>query len=94
LKYVSILSSVALSEGEFPDYWEEAMDIPAADHAGIGRPAPTRDRRGRHRTSKPSGSASFPVSLRPDKLARVRDALHWAADEDRARGWEQKFRLD
>src|SRR4029453_11929894 len=32
--------------------------------------------------------------LPADRLGRVRDALYRAASEDRARGWEQKFRID
>jgi ectoine hydroxylase-related dioxygenase (phytanoyl-CoA dioxygenase family) len=70
------------------------MDTLAADHARMGRPAPTLDPLQAQRDIKAFGLCVVPNVLPADKLARVRDALYRAADEDRARGREQKFRLD
>lgn len=66
----------------------------ATDHGRTGRPAPTRDPAQALKDIEAFGLCIVPGVLAADKLARVRDALYRAASEDRARGWEQKFRLD
>ncbi|HEX2889919.1 phytanoyl-CoA dioxygenase family protein [Vineibacter terrae] len=70
------------------------METSAADRSDTGRPAPTRDPARAARDIATFGFCIVPDVLAGDRLARVRDALYRAADEDRARGREQKFRLD
>lgn len=70
------------------------METLAADHGRTGQPAPTRDPAQALKDIEAFGLCIVPGVLAADKLARVRDALYRAASEDRARGWEQKFRLD
>ena len=55
---------------------------------------PTRDAEQAADDMEAMGFCIVPDVLPPQRLARVRDALYRAASEDRARGWEQKFRLD
>ena len=54
----------------------------------------TRDAAQAAKDIEASGFCIIPDVLPADRLGRVREALYRAASEDRARGWEQKFRLD
>ena len=54
----------------------------------------TRDTAQAAKDIEASGFCIIPNVLPADRLGRVREALYRAASEDRARGWEQKFRLD
>ncbi len=57
-------------------------------------PRPTRDAAQAVSDIETFGFCIVPDVLSPERLARVREALYRAASEDRARGREQKFRLD
>ncbi|HEY4345446.1 MAG TPA: phytanoyl-CoA dioxygenase family protein [Parvibaculum sp.] len=57
-------------------------------------PKPTRDLAQAARDIKAHGLCMVEGVLEGDKLARVREALYRAADDDRARGRERKFGLD
>lgn len=70
------------------------MEASIADNARIGRSEPTRDLGQAATDIKANGHCIIPEVLSGEKLARVRDALYRAADDDRVRGREQKFRLD
>ena len=70
------------------------MQASAADSARVGLPEPTRDIRQAANDIEAFGFCIVPDVLPAQRLARVRDALYRAAAEDRARGREQKFRLD
>ena len=59
-----------------------------------GLPKPTRDLAQAARDIKTHGLCMVEGVLAGDTLKRVRDALYRAADDDRARGREQKFGLD
>lgn len=59
-----------------------------------GLPAPTRDFEQAKRDIAEYGLAIIPNVLTGDTLKRIREALYRAADNDRARGREQKFGLD
>lgn len=57
-------------------------------------PKPTRDLAQAARDIKTHGLCMVEGVLEGDKIARVREALYRAADDDRARGREKKFGLD
>ncbi len=61
---------------------------------GASLPKPTRDLARAARDIKEHGLCLVEGVLEGATLARVRDALYRAADDDRARGREQKFGLD
>jgi hypothetical protein len=66
-----------------------------AETAKPNLPSPTRDLARAARDIKEFGLCMIPDVLHGSKLSRVRDALYRAAEDDRARGWEQKnFGLD
>lgn len=57
-------------------------------------PRPTRDTAQAASDIEAFGFCIVPDALPAERLARVREALYRAASEDKARGREQKFRLD
>src|SRR5438067_19569 len=57
-------------------------------------PAPRRDLNEAERDLREHGLCFVADALDASKLAKVREALYRAAEEDRARGWEQKFSFD
>jgi ectoine hydroxylase-related dioxygenase (phytanoyl-CoA dioxygenase family) len=63
----------------------------AAKPARSPLPRPTRDLEQAKADLAEHGLCLIADALPPAKLRRVRDALYRAAEEDRARGWEQKF---
>ena len=65
----------------------ETLKAPAA-------PPPTRDLDHALGDIRDHGLAIIPGVLSGETLTRTRDALYRAAEQDRARGWEQKFSLD
>jgi ectoine hydroxylase-related dioxygenase (phytanoyl-CoA dioxygenase family) len=68
--------------------------MPLDTDAPAALPPPTRDLAQAARDIATHGLAIVPDVLSGETLKRVREALYRAADEDRARGWEQKFGLD
>jgi len=73
---------------------EDAVEAIIADRATTGRAEPTRDMVKAAADIEAYGHCIIPDVLSGEALARVRDALYRAAEEDRRRGREQKFRLD
>ena len=59
-----------------------------------GVPKPTRDLAQAEQDLRDFGVCLLEGALPPEKLARVRDALYRAADDDRTRGREAKFGFD
>jgi ectoine hydroxylase-related dioxygenase (phytanoyl-CoA dioxygenase family) len=70
------------------------MTALAQGYTGVRRPNPTSDLGQATADIKVHGYCIIPDVLSGSALARVRNALYRAAEEDRARGREQKFRLD
>jgi ectoine hydroxylase-related dioxygenase (phytanoyl-CoA dioxygenase family) len=70
------------------------MTTLTADASVQSLPAPTRDLAQAASDIAEHGLCIVPDVLTGDTLQRVRAALYRAAEEDRARGWEQKFGLD
>jgi ectoine hydroxylase-related dioxygenase (phytanoyl-CoA dioxygenase family) len=62
--------------------------------SALQAPRPTRDAAQAAKDIEASGYCIIPDVLSTERLACVREALYRAASGDRARGWEQKFRLD
>jgi ectoine hydroxylase-related dioxygenase (phytanoyl-CoA dioxygenase family) len=59
-----------------------------------GVPKPTRELEQAEQDLREFGVCLLENALPPETLARVRDALYGAADDDRARGREKKFNFD